>query len=36
MQVNMLGAKTKLSQLVGAAEHGEEVFLARNGIAGAR
>jgi len=28
----MLEAKTKLSQLVDAAEHGEEVFIARNGV----
>ena len=28
----MLDAKTKLSQLVNAAEHGEEVFIARNGV----
>lgn len=28
----MLGAKTKLSQLVEAAERGEEVFIARNGV----
>jgi antitoxin (DNA-binding transcriptional repressor) of toxin-antitoxin stability system len=33
MQVNVLGVKTKLSQLVDAAEHGEDVFLTRNGIA---
>lgn len=32
MQVNMLEAKTKLSQLVDAAEHGEEVTIARNGV----
>ena len=32
MQVNMLEAKTKLSQLVDAAEHGEEVLIARNGL----
>ncbi len=28
----MLEAKTKLSQLVEAAERGEEVFLKRNGV----
>ena len=28
----MLGAKTKLSHLVEAAERGEEVFIARNGV----
>lgn len=28
----MLGAKTKLSQLVEAAERGEEVFIARKGV----
>jgi prevent-host-death family protein len=32
MQMNMLEAKTKLSQLVEAAEHGEEVLIARNGV----
>lgn len=32
IQENMLDAKTKLSQLVEAAERGEEVFIARNGI----
>jgi prevent-host-death family protein len=32
MQVNMLDAKTKLSQLVDAAEHGEEILIARNGV----
>ncbi|HXE12050.1 MAG TPA: type II toxin-antitoxin system prevent-host-death family antitoxin [Bryobacteraceae bacterium] len=32
IQENMLGAKTKLSQLVEAAERGEEVFIARNGV----
>jgi prevent-host-death family protein len=36
MQVNMLEAKTKLSQLVDAVEHGEEVLLARNGVPVAR
>lgn len=33
MQVNMLEAKTKLSQLVEAAERGEDVVIARNGVA---
>lgn len=28
----MLGAKTKLSQLVDAAERGEEVLIARKGV----
>lgn len=32
MQLNMLDAKTKLSQLVDAAEHGEEILIARNGV----
>jgi prevent-host-death family protein len=32
MQVNMLDAKTRLSQLVDAAEHGEEVLIARHGV----
>lgn len=32
MQVNMLEAKTKLSQLADAAERGEEVVLVRNGV----
>ncbi len=32
VQVNLLEAKTKLSQLVDAAERGEEVVLARNGV----
>jgi prevent-host-death family protein len=32
MQVNMLEAKTRLSQLVDAAEHGEEVVIARHGV----
>lgn len=32
----MLDAKTKLSQLVDAAERGEEVFIARNGVAVAK
>lgn len=36
MQVNMHEAKTKLSELVVAAERGEEVIIARNGVAAAR
>jgi len=32
IEVNMLEAKTKLSQLVEAAERGEQVFLKRNGV----
>jgi prevent-host-death family protein len=32
MQVNMLDAKSKLSSLVAAAEQGEEVILARDGV----
>ena len=32
IQENMLNAKTKLSQLVEAAERGEEVVIARNGV----
>lgn len=32
MHENMLEAKTKLSQMVAAAERGEEVFIARNGV----
>jgi prevent-host-death family protein len=32
IQANMLDAKTKLSQLVEAAERGEEVFIARKGV----
>ena len=32
MQVNMLEAKNKLSSLVSAAEKGEEVILARDGV----
>lgn len=31
MQVNMHDAKTRLSELVAAAERGEEVLIARNG-----
>lgn len=30
--MNMLDAKTRLSQLVDAAEHGEEVLIARHGV----
>jgi prevent-host-death family protein len=36
MEVNMHDAKTKLSELVAAAERGEEVVIARNGVAAAR
>ncbi len=36
MQVNMLDAKTKLSELVAAVERGEEVVIARNGIPAVR
>ena len=32
MQFNMLDAKTKLSSLVAAAEQGEEVIPARDGV----
>lgn len=32
IEANMLEAKTKLSQLVEAAERGEKVFLKRNGL----
>jgi len=32
MQVNMFDAKNKLSRLVAAAEQGEEVILARDGV----
>jgi prevent-host-death family protein len=31
MKINILEAKTRLSQLIAAAEAGEEVLLARNG-----
>ena len=31
MQFNMLDAKTRLSELVAAADRGEEVVIARNG-----
>lgn len=36
MQVNMHEAKTTLSELVAAAESGEEVIIARNGTPAAR
>ncbi len=36
MQVNMLEAKSRLSSLIVAAEQGEEVLIARNGIPVAR
>jgi prevent-host-death family protein len=36
MQVNMHDAKTKLSELVAAAENGEEVVIARNGTPAVR
>ncbi len=36
MQVNMHAAKTNLSELVAAAERGEEVVIARNGAPAAR
>ena len=36
MQVNMLEAKNQLSKLVQAAEEGEEVVIARNGVPVAR
>jgi prevent-host-death family protein len=36
MQVNMHDAKTKLSELVAAAERGEDVIIARNGTPAAR
>ena len=32
VEANMLEAKTNLSQLVEAAERGEQVFLKRNGV----
>lgn len=32
MQVNMLEAKSRLSSLIAAAEQGDEVLIARNGI----
>lgn len=36
MQVNMHEAKTRLSELVAAAERGEEVIIARGGAPAAR
>lgn len=36
MQVNMLEAKNRLSSLIVAAEQGEEVLIARNGLPVAR
>ena len=36
MQVNMHEAKSSLSELVAAAEGGEEVVIARNGVPAAR
>ena len=36
MQVNMHDAKSRLSDLVAAAERGEEVVIARNGTPAAR
>jgi prevent-host-death family protein len=36
MQVNMHEAKTQLSELVAAAERGEEIVIARNGTPAAR
>lgn len=36
MQVNMLEAKNQLSRLVAAAERGDEVIVARNGVPVAR
>ncbi len=36
MQVNMLEAKNRLSSLIAAAEQGEEVLIARNGVPVAR
>jgi prevent-host-death family protein len=36
MQVNMHDAKTRLSELVAAAEGGEEVVIARNGTPAVR
>lgn len=36
MQVNMHDAKTRLSELVAAAEGGEEVVIARNGAPAVR
>lgn len=36
MQVNMHDAKTRLSELVAAAERGEEVVIARGGVPAVR
>jgi prevent-host-death family protein len=36
MEVNMHEAKTRLSELVAAAERGEDVVIARNGVPAAR
>ncbi len=36
MQINMHDAKTKLSELVAAAEGGQEVIIARNGTPAVR
>jgi prevent-host-death family protein len=36
MEFNMHDAKTKLSELVAAAERGEDVVIARNGVPAAR
>lgn len=36
MQLNMHDAKSQLSELVAAAERGEEVVIARNGVPAAR
>lgn len=36
MQVNMHDAKTRLSELVAAAESGEEIIIARDGAPAAR
>ena len=36
MRVNMLEAKSRLSSLIVAAERGEEVLIARNGVPVAR
>jgi prevent-host-death family protein len=36
MKVNMHQAKTRLSELVAAAEAGEEVFIARDGVPAVR
>jgi prevent-host-death family protein len=36
MHVNMHDAKSRLSELVAAAERGEEVVIARNGVPAAR